>query len=164
MPVAARYGSWIPETRLDCGRPIDLRDLQPGKASRFVSALEPPANGACAQPDPCRSRPSSGCSTISSSKRCRRTTLRCACKPRSSGRVARIPWPGGGVSGAWESDGVVHPLLADRWIPEIWRHQEALQELGDRNQRYFAVDRIPDQDWNELWANPFSPSRWGVTH
>jgi ribosomal protein L11 methyltransferase len=68
------------------------------------------------------------------------------------------------ISGAWESDGVVHLYWpADRWIPEILEIiKKALQELGDRNPAaFFAVDRIPDQDWNELWAKSIQPIRVG---
>jgi ribosomal protein L11 methyltransferase len=68
------------------------------------------------------------------------------------------------ISGAWENDGIVYLYWpADRWTPGILDAiEEALRRLGDRNATStLGVDRIHDQNWNEVWAKSIQPVRVG---
>jgi ribosomal protein L11 methyltransferase len=67
------------------------------------------------------------------------------------------------ISGAWENDGVVYLYWpVDHWTAEILNAiEEALRRLGDQTATTLGVDRIHDQNWNEVWAQSIQPVRVG---
>jgi ribosomal protein L11 methyltransferase len=67
------------------------------------------------------------------------------------------------ISGAWENQGAVYLYWpVEHWNEEILKViEEALRRLGDPTATILGVDRIHDQNWNEVWAKSIRPVRVG---
>jgi ribosomal protein L11 methyltransferase len=75
------------------------------------------------------------------------------------------------VTGAWEENGIAHLYWpADQWNPDTLAGlKQALHRLahvvtGSQRQglnHTVTVNRLPEQDWNELWARSVQPIRIG---
>lgn len=71
------------------------------------------------------------------------------------------------VTVAWQEEGVIRLYWpADRWNQEtLDEPRQVVQRLGDRlgptGSPVVTINRLPDRDWNELWASPVTPIRIG---
>lgn len=68
------------------------------------------------------------------------------------------------VQGAWQEPDMIHLYWpVEQWNPNVLQDlRTALKELGEQEQEgRITIDRLPDCDWNQLWAQFVQPIRVG---
>lgn len=68
------------------------------------------------------------------------------------------------VQGAWQEPDLIHLYWpVERWNPDVLQDlRTVLQELGEREpEGRITIDRLPDRDWNQVWAQSMQPIRIG---
>ncbi len=68
------------------------------------------------------------------------------------------------VQGAWQEPDLIHLYWpVERWNPDVLQDlRTVLKELGEREpEGRITIDRLPDRDWNQVWAGSVQPIRIG---